>query len=86
MRYRPHRGGLAESLELTVELDGTKAALVAHLRQSLGPYVEVDRMTEATVTVEPYGFDARCGWDTHTVMFDGWVLGMTDGPVIEEAS
>lgn len=31
-----------------------------------------------TVSIEPYGFDKRCGWDTHAVMLDGRIVGFTD--------
>lgn len=72
MKYRPHRGGLAESMLEVVELDGSLAALEAHVRKT---------WPVGDIKVEPYGgYDKRIGWDTHIVTIDGSAVGFTDGP------
>lgn len=79
MRYRPQRGGLAQSLAETVTLRADVRCLVEHLRLELRDFLRPDLITDATVTVTPYGFDDRCGWDTHLVSIKGWgPCGMTD--------
>lgn len=81
MRYRPQRGGLAESLAETVTIERSKAALVAHLCGYYADWPTPD-ITEATVTVKPYGYDERCDWDTHLVVLEGYgPTGMTDAPL-----
>lgn len=37
------------------------------------------------ISVKPYGFDSRIGWDTHMVTIDGNAVGFTDGPLEGEA-
>lgn len=72
MRYRDHRGGLADSLATAVDMQGTKVCLAAYLNAPR------DR-----ITVEKYGhgIDKRCGWDTYIVAVDGCAVGFTDGPL-----
>jgi len=69
MKFRYHRGTLAESLKTTVEIEQTVKALAVHLG------VHPD-----SITVEHYGFDERCGWNVHLVRVgdDRSVYGMTD--------
>ena len=75
MKYRDHRGGLAESMATVVHLDPTIEALAAHLSGGpLGPEV----IHPEDVKVEPYGYDARTGWATHIVTVNGAVRGFTD--------
>lgn len=77
-RYRPHRGGLDESMALVREV-ASRDELQRHL--AVGPF------PVTIVAVEPYGFDPRIGWDTYLVRGrfepDGalFVLGYTDGPL-----
>ncbi len=80
MKYRDHRGLLAESLETTVEIPATKEALMAHLT-AIHPTSPVT--DPATITVKKYGdgIDGRCGWDTHIVAVNGRAVGFTDGPL-----
>ncbi len=76
-KFREHRGGLAESLETTVEVQ-TKAELAAHMRSKISPFGFF--FEDDDLTVEPYGFDDRIGWDTYIVQIDGYgVAGFTNG-------
>lgn len=85
MRYRPHKGLLADSVALTIEVDGL-AGLIRHLRKELAPYEGwsgLPFMNDA-VHVEPYhGDDDRIGWiDVHIITIDGYgVVGFCEGPV-----
>lgn len=80
MRYRPHKGSLADSLALTVEVDG-RAGLIAQLKKEFAPWpVWPD---EKSVHVSSYyGDDERIGWkDVHIVTLDGYgVVGFCEGP------
>lgn len=77
--FRDHRASLDESMD-TVRAIADHTALVAHLAAALQPYGAEVRPD--MVTVEPYGHDARIGWDTHMVRIAGYgVAGFTDGPV-----
>jgi hypothetical protein len=81
MRYRPHRGGLADSVALTVEVDG-RAGLINHLRGELGPWTGTALMPD-TVRITAYGGDDdRIGWkNVHIVTIDGYgVMGFCEGP------
>lgn len=79
MKFRPHRGGLAEAMAEMVEVDGM-CGLIEHLRAthpSFGP-----PFNPASIHVKPYGCDDDCvGWkNVHVVTQDGWgVVGFTDG-------
>lgn len=79
-KFREHRGGLAESLETTVEVE-TKADLVAHMRSKLSPFGF--HFEDADMTIKPYGadpYDSRIGWNTFIVTIDGYgVAGFTNG-------
>lgn len=80
MKLREHRRGLHESLATTVEIEPTTEALLEVIRAALAPYGVA--IAPASVRVEPYGFDARIGWDTHIVVVGGYgVFGFTDGPL-----
>ena len=82
MKLREHRGGLAESMATTREIDGTKQALLAAVRSELAPF-GFDVNQEA-LRVQPYSFDERNCWDTHIVTVGGYgVFGFTDGPLRE---
>jgi hypothetical protein len=81
MKLRQHRGGLAESMATTVEIEATMPSLLAAMRPVMAPW-GVD-LTPDMVHVEPYGgIDKRIGWDTYIVTMDGrGVYGFTDGPL-----
>lgn len=67
VRFRPHRGGLAESIAEQISLSGMDG-----LRRHLAAVIpDVDPMRW---TVEPYsGADPRCGWaNTHIVHAEGY--------------
>jgi hypothetical protein len=82
MKFRPHRGSLADAMKEMVDLPD-RAALIAllqsmHKDADFGPVI-----TDEAVHVEKYGhgIDTRIGWDTHIVMIDDWgPAGFTDGP------
>lgn len=79
-RFRPQRGGLRQSLDESKYWEVlTRDILLAHLQQLAMPPSRI-------VSIEPYGFDPRIGWDTHLVLCayqDGSVqpAGFTDGPL-----
>lgn len=80
MRLRQHRGTLVESLATTVEIEPTIEALAKAMRDALAPHIPVEARS---IEVAPYGFDTRCGWNTHIVtMLDHGVFGFTDGPLL----
>ena len=72
MKYRPQRGGLAESMAKTVELRATIEAL--------GEYLCIDPFA---IEVKPYCYDDRTGWKTYLVTVDGQAVGFTDSPCTE---
>jgi len=79
MKYRQHKGMLADSMETVVELDATIEALVDHINDV---YADVcPPVSAANTTVADYGYDGRINWNTHIVIGDGHVCGFTDGPV-----
>lgn len=81
MKFREHRGGLAESMDTVIEVSDGEA-LLEHVRNLAQRWPTFPAITAETVHVEPYGRDERIGWDTHIVTLDGYgVLGFTDGPV-----
>lgn len=80
MRFREHRGGLAESVETLTELSD-RNALVNHCQSLLQPYSF--HFEPSALKVEPYGGkDTRIGWDeTYIVTVEGYgVMGFTDAP------
>jgi hypothetical protein len=72
MKFREHRGSYDGSMATTVEIDPTKEAIAKHLG-----------LPAKDIIVLRYVFDARNGWDTHSVTNDSGVLGFTDGPINE---
>jgi hypothetical protein len=64
MKYRDHRRGLKESMETMREIEPTIDALAVILK-----------VPPSTVTVEPYGYDHRIGWDTYLVAVEGRAVG-----------
>jgi hypothetical protein len=81
MKYRPQRGSLDVSMAEVVEVSGMDELLAAMLRGMEGWYPLDHRPSRSNVTVEPYGFDDRIGWDTYLVCASGHAWGFTDGPL-----
>lgn len=75
MKFRQHRGTLAESMETVVEL-ADRAALDAYLVKQLKPWMDV---TPERIEAKPYTHDRRIDWDTWAVLVDGTIVGFTDG-------
>lgn len=72
MKFRPQRGGLAESMAEVVELPDLRA---------LAEWLVINI---ARLDVKPYtSYDYRTGWDTYVVTVDGQAVGFTDGPCTE---
>ena len=81
MRFRPYKGSVAESLALTVEVDG-RAGLIAYIRAALQPYY-MDNFPDHAVNLQSYfpRNDDRIGWrDVHIVILSGYgVIGFCEG-------
>jgi hypothetical protein len=80
MRYRPHRGGLADAMAEAVEV-GDWDGLLLHLRRThpeFGPPFDPN----GVFLSEDGHDDARIGWtDVHYVMHEEWgILGMCEAP------
>jgi hypothetical protein len=74
MKFRFHRGTLAESLKTVCEIS-SKAELLAILTQEFGFSIR-DEM----VSIELYVYDNRIDWNTHIVTIRNYgVAGFTDG-------
>ena len=67
MKYRPQRGGLAESLAEEVVLKPTLGALADHLG-----------IRPEHIEVKPYCYDDRLNCDTFLVCVDKCAVGFTD--------
>ena len=82
MRYRPHRGSLADSMALVVDVD-SRAGLIRQLRSELEPWARDDFVDDKVRVTPYYGDDDRIGWkDVHIVTLDGYgVLGFCEGPL-----
>jgi hypothetical protein len=81
MKFRAHRGGLAESMATVIEVQ-TRAELEKYIVDTSAPFERQLRslIAENGLYVRPYGYDERIGWDTHIVILQGYgVLGFTDG-------
>lgn len=79
MKFREHRGSLAESMATMVEMPD-RSALVAHIAKQLSGWPVA--VNDEAITVESYGHDDRIGWDAHIVILkDFGPIGFTDGPV-----
>jgi hypothetical protein len=85
MKFREHRGSLADSMKTVVEVRN-KEELVEHIRKLFSPYVGDFQFDK--IKVEPYGppytpvvYDQRIGWHTYLVTMPEYgVIGWTDGP------
>jgi hypothetical protein len=72
---------MAESLALTVEVDG-RAGLIAYIRTALRPSYMDDGFPDHAVNLQSYfGDDDRIGWrDVHIVILGGYgVIGFCEG-------
>lgn len=82
MKFREHRGHLADSLETLVELPATRDALIEHLRKVFEPWPMAPMpMTWNTKVLEYWPrLDERTQWpNTWLVVLDGYgVVGYTD--------
>lgn len=79
MKVRPARGmgtTLDESLEQAFDVPDM-AALLEYLKREYYFW----EPTAENVSIAPYGFDARCGWDTHLICIDGKAALFSDGPL-----
>jgi hypothetical protein len=80
MKYRPHRGGLAEAMAECVELPATIDALRTHVER------DGDPLAPKLTRVDPHGrgADSRIGWKDTFVVLGEWqdgskgVVGFTD--------
>jgi hypothetical protein len=78
MKFRPASSFMTidEAMKHVREVK-TKAELMAFLRDEW----LATEATDENVTIEPYGYDKRIGWDTHLLCIDGKAALFTDGPV-----
>lgn len=79
MKFREHRGGLADSMATMVELPN-RAALIDHLCALARSWPTFPLITSETVHIEFFGWDNRIDWEkTYIVTLDGYgVLGFTN--------
>lgn len=66
--FRPHRGGLAESMAECVEVNSLE-----DIRQAV--------LVRGELSARPYGYDARIDWDTYIITDGIGVVGFADGPL-----
>ncbi len=77
MKFREHRGSLADSMATVVEISD-RTALVSLLAGRLGDYGF--EFADRDLVIASYGYDHRIDWDTHIVTIEGYgVAGFTDG-------
>lgn len=81
MKFRLHRGSLADSLETTVELEPTAAAIAAYMSKQWPWDCFPEPLTAEDIAVEPYGYDDRIKTFVHVVWMRGRPFGFTDGPL-----
>ena len=75
MKFREHRGTLADSMETVREL-ADRAALDEYLIKLFKPWMDV---TPAMIEAKPFSQDMRIGWDTWAILVDDTIVGFTDG-------
>tara|TARA_R110000796_G_scaffold122806_2_gene237142 strand:+ start:132 stop:389 length:258 start_codon:yes stop_codon:yes gene_type:complete len=79
MRYREHKGGLAESLKTEIKID-SKFELLKHLNKQYNSF----NKTISKLKFKHIGIDDRTGWNTYYVLIklkgDDYfsVIGMSD--------
>ena len=62
IKFRPHRGGLSESLAETKEFEGIDSMFSFIIEQHHGAFDKSDIVID-----EDIRFDNRCGWNTQHV-------------------
>jgi phosphoribosyl 1,2-cyclic phosphodiesterase len=85
MKYRPHRGSLADAMAEMAEIEPTREALIRHVRSELQEFPTIRNFHEQHLRIKPYGCDDdRIGWkDVHVVTLDGYgVMGFCEGNVV----
>lgn len=65
---------LDEALARAVEVR-SREELVTYMQREYSYWSPTDE----SVSIEPYGYDARCGWDTYIVCVDGKAALFADG-------
>ncbi len=79
IKFRYHRGTLKDSLDTQIEITDTEN-LIDRLNEYLGFHLKI-----SDIKIEPYGFDARIGWDTHIVTWQHGVLGFLSSHIPGES-
>lgn len=75
MKTRPAAGTLfSEAMEHVVEFT-SRSDLVTYLQEHYSFW----NPTNENVTIRPYGFDSRNGWNTHLICVDGMAALFSDG-------
>ena len=81
MKFREHRGSLADSMATCIELsDSRMDTLLAHLRKSVEQWPTFPRIDRDTITLYAEGPDNRISWPATYVVYlkDYGVMGMID--------
>lgn len=83
MKIREHRSGFDESMATVQNIIPMRSFLAGYIHGKWFKNIK-ERISPEDVTIEPYGYDKRNGWDTYIVSVKGLgVFGFTDGPVHE---
>lgn len=83
MKFRFHRGLLADSMTTVVEIPPTIEALCDLLAAEFRCFPSTPKIG-GHVHVEAYAYDRRIDWHTYIVTLDGYgVVGFTDGRLQE---
>lgn len=80
MRFRFHRGSLADSMATLVEFKDDQEAR-EHIAGEARDYLNDPSIVADDVTSEPYSYDARIDWDTHLVCIRGYPCGFSDASI-----
>ena len=83
VKFREHRGGLAESMRTLMEVIDRKQLQRLLVEKSAPWEVQLRELIALHgLEVKPYTYDERINWDTHIVTLEGYgVIGFTDGPL-----
>ena len=76
MKTRPAASGLmlSEAMDRVVEFN-SRSELVSYLQE----HYYFWSPTDENITIKPYGFDKRNGWNTHLICVDGKAALFSDG-------
>ena len=84
MRFREHRGGLAESMDtlVTFHPPNERDKMIAYIRGLLWPFDHLVIAKDVKLRQYTPDGDKRIGWDQlYIVTLEGYgVVGFTDGP------